>query len=27
MVGGQCTCGAAQQQAPAYCRCCGQVIR
>jgi hypothetical protein len=27
MVGGQCNCGAAQQQAPAYCRCCGQVIR
>lgn len=32
IVGGQCTCGAAQGQstpapAPAYCRCCGQVIR
>ena len=27
VVGGQCTCGAAQQQVPAYCRCCGQVIR
>ena len=28
VVGGQCVCGAAQGAAtPAYCRCCGQVIR
>jgi len=29
MVGGQCTCGAGgtTATAPAYCRCCGQIIR
>lgn len=28
MVGGQCACGAGQSSAaPAYCRCCGQLLR
>lgn len=26
-VGGQCVCGNGQGSAPAYCRCCGQVLR
>jgi hypothetical protein len=27
IVGGQCTCTACPASGPAYCRCCGQVLR